>query len=371
MKIKKFQAKDIREALGMIKKELGAQAVILRTESIKSRSHWGNEGVEVTAAADMTPEDEQIMKKTTQENKKSLEYKFQTPLLEPENSMSDRIDLPSEPEYITFQLHGDDKIKFFQKILYKNDLSAFYLVKITKQVLENYQPTMDMPEIAQLFRDSLMRNTRVSGQLLLRKSKPTIMALIGPTGVGKTTTIAKLATNFSVYGQLKIGLITIDTYRIAAVDQLKTFAEIINLPLKVVYTSQGMMDALDDFLGMNLILIDTAGRSPKNEEQIRELQELLKVAQPDETHLVLSATTKLNDNLDAISRFGIIPIHRLVFTKLDETESYGMIYNVLQIIPKPVSYFTTGQSVPEDIELASEDYLVNKILGDSHVNSSQ
>ncbi|MBP7461853.1 MAG: flagellar biosynthesis protein FlhF [Candidatus Delongbacteria bacterium] len=371
MRIKKFQAKDIKEALSMVKKELGAQAVILKSETIKSRGHWGNESVEITAAVDMTQQDHDILRQTAQESKRPLDFQTQLSSTETESPAADRIDLPAEPEYITFSFHGDDKIKYFQKILYKNEMTPFHLIKLTKQVLENYQPTMDMPEIAGLFRESLRRSIRISGQLLLRKNKPTIMALIGPTGVGKTTTIAKLAANFSIYGKLKIGLITIDTYRIAAVDQLRTFAEIINLPLKVVYNEQGMLEALDEFLGMNLILIDTAGRSPKNEDQIHELQDLLQVAQPEETHLVLSATTKLNDNLDVISRFGIIPIHRLIFTKLDETESFGMIFNILQTIPKPVSYFTTGQSVPEDIELANEDYLVNRILGELNVDSGQ
>ena len=183
-------------------------------------------------------------------------------------------------------------------------------------------------------------------------SRPTVVVLIGPTGVGKTTTIAKLAANFALFEGKSVGLITIDTYRIAAVEQLKTYAEIINLPIEVVYTVGEFKKALSKLGDKDLILVDTAGRSQKNKHHIKELKQFLAGRNPDETHLVLSANTKLDDLLETAEAFQAVSYNRLIITKLDETNELDNIIEFLNKINIPISYVTTGQSVPEDIEVA-------------------
>jgi len=187
------------------------------------------------------------------------------------------------------------------------------------------------------------------------ESKPTVVVLIGPTGVGKTTTIAKLAANFALFEGKSVGLITIDTYRIAAVEQLKTYAEIINLPIEVVYTVGEFKKALSKLGDKDLILVDTAGRSQKNKQHIRELRQFLAGRNPDETHLVLSANTKLDDLMEMAEAFQEAAYNRLIITKLDETNELENIFTFVEKVKIPVSYVTTGQSVPEDIEVAVAD----------------
>jgi flagellar biosynthesis protein FlhF len=169
--------------------------------------------------------------------------------------------------------------------------------------------------------------------------------------VGKTTTIAKLAAHFSLVEKRRVGLLTMDTYRIAAVEQLKTYSQIIDIPVQVAYNQSDVVPALRTFENCDLVLIDTAGRSQKNVMQVSELKTLIDMADC-ETHLVLSASTKERDLCDQVERFLGVGVDRLLFTKLDETTSYGTIYSLAAKYDLPVSYITTGQKVPEDIEVA-------------------
>ena len=150
-----------------------------------------------------------------------------------------------------------------------------------------------------------------------------VVALVGPTGVGKTTTIAKLAANFRLREGLKVGLITVDTYRIAAVEQLRTYAEIIDLPMEVVSTPREMRDAAERMRALDLVLIDTAGRSPRDEVRIHELRAMLAEARPDEVHLVLSAVGSLRTARAAVDHFSIAGVTSLLITKLDEAVALG------------------------------------------------
>ncbi len=190
-----------------------------------------------------------------------------------------------------------------------------------------------------------------------------VIALVGPTGVGKTTTVAKLAANFKLTHGLRVGLITVDTYRIAAVEQLKTYAEIIDLPLTVVNDPAEMPRALDELGAVDLVFIDTAGRSPRDEIKIRELAEFLLQARPDEVHLVLSAVAGQRGLRSAVERFAPVQVDRLILTKLDEAESLGGLLAVLGLSSRPLSYVTTGQTVPDDIEPADRKRLASLILG--------
>ena len=189
-----------------------------------------------------------------------------------------------------------------------------------------------------------------------------VVALVGPTGVGKTTTVAKLAANFKLAHGARVGLVTVNTYRIAAVEQLKTYAEIIDLPLAVVNDPSEMARALDELGTVNLVFIDTAGRSPRDEVKIRELAEFLRQARPDEIHLVLSAVAGQRSLKAAVNRFAAVQVNRLILTKLDEADSLGGILGVLGTSGRPVSYITTGQAVPDDIEPADRMRLARLIL---------
>jgi flagellar biosynthesis protein FlhF len=190
-----------------------------------------------------------------------------------------------------------------------------------------------------------------------------VIALVGATGVGKTTTIAKLAANFRLRGGIKLGLVTVDTYRVAAVEQLRTYAEIIDLPMKVVTNPLEMRRALDELAGLDLVLIDTAGRSPKDELQIQELKSLLAEAHVDEVHLVLSMTSSRQSLEAAADKFKAAGTTAVILTKLDEASGMGAILSLARRVELPISYLTNGQDVPDDIEPAHPRRIARLILG--------
>ena len=201
-----------------------------------------------------------------------------------------------------------------------------------------------------------------SGPIRVVAGERRVVALVGPTGVGKTTTIAKLAANFRLREGVKLGLVTVDTYRVAAVEQLRTYADIIDLPMKVVTNSIEMRRAIDELSDMDLVLIDTAGRSPREELQLQELRALLAEADVDEVHLVLSLATSLRVLEMTAERFAPVGVTSLILTKLDEAVGMGTLLSVARQIDQPLSYFTTGQDVPDDIEIARADQATRLIL---------
>lgn len=190
-----------------------------------------------------------------------------------------------------------------------------------------------------------------------------IQCLIGPTGVGKTTTLAKLAANHSLLGGRRVALVTVDTYRIAAVEQLKTYAEIIGVPVDVAFTPQELREAVERRREYDVVLVDTAGRSQKNKMQMAELRAFLDVLDEPQVHLVFSATTRQRDLHDIVESFSQLPFEYLIATKLDETNSYGLLYNVCRLTGKTFSYLTNGQSVPDDIEVAESNRIAELIVG--------
>lgn len=191
-----------------------------------------------------------------------------------------------------------------------------------------------------------------------------IVAFIGPTGVGKTTTIAKLAAKFAIQDKYSVALITADTYRVSAVEQLKTYSDIMGIPIHVVYTADELKRILDCNQDKQLILIDTAGRSPHNHDQLEELENLLKIDDTIEKHLVLSATTKYKDALDIVEKFSRCSPYKVIFTKLDEARNAGTMINLLYQTPISLSYMTNGQNVPDDIELVDAQKLEQLIFKD-------
>ncbi|MDO5576392.1 MAG: 50S ribosome-binding GTPase, partial [Fibrobacter sp.] len=201
----------------------------------------------------------------------------------------------------------------------------------------------------------------VAGPLRLKKDGPVIVAFVGPTGSGKTTTLAKLAAHCCINKNKNVSIITADTYRIAAIEQIRMFAEIVKVGLQVIFSPDEVAGALEACSNDDIVFVDTAGRSQRNSEHMEELQEFLQQLGADEIHLVLSAATKDSDLAEIISRYKAININRLIFTKLDETVKIGNIFNSVSEAEIPVSYFTFGQSVPDDIELAQTTRFVQRL----------
>lgn len=189
-----------------------------------------------------------------------------------------------------------------------------------------------------------------------------LIALIGPTGVGKTTTIAKLAANYKIREKKSVGLITIDTYRIAAVDQLRTYAEIIQVPLDVVLTPGELHRAIQATSGLDVVLIDTAGRSQNNEMRLNELQRFTEAAGCDQVHVVVSAAGSPRVAAAAMERFAALGANGVIISKLDEAATFGMILNIASRSEAPIGYVTTGQDVPDDIAPADPSVLAKCIM---------
>ena len=196
----------------------------------------------------------------------------------------------------------------------------------------------------------------------LENGRPRPVFFIGSTGVGKTTTIAKLASLFTLEKKCKVALITADTYRIAAVEQLRTYANILNIPIKVIYKEEEIAGCMEEFADYDLILIDTAGRSYQDTKHLQELKELLEKVEDKQVYLVLSLSTKNSDLKKTVAAYDFADFS-LIFTKLDETLAYGGILNLKQATGRPLSYVTTGQNVPEDIAVLDPYETANQILG--------
>lgn len=215
------------------------------------------------------------------------------------------------------------------------------------------------------FSKTIAELVQTTGSILPQPGEQKRLALIGPTGVGKTTTIAKLAAAFLLGGGRRVAMVTIDTYRIAAVEQLKVYGEIMNLPVEVVMSADQLREVLVRHSNKDLILIDTAGRSPKDDVSLNELQNFLDVDSEIEPHLVLSATTRERDLYETYSRFSALSPKSLLMTKLDECESLGVLLNIHLRNNCPLSYLANGQKVPEDLVQADAECVSAMILESS------
>lgn len=192
---------------------------------------------------------------------------------------------------------------------------------------------------------------------------PMLIALVGPTGVGKTTTLAKIASDAILKKNLRVGLINLDAYKIAAFDQLATYAKILNAPFRSVHTEEELKAALGDFQPLDLVLIDTTGRSQKDVQSLKEMNHLLRtVGKPIQAHLCVSASTRDLEIYDIASKFSVFKPNALVMTKLDESAIFGSIYNASLKSKLPLSYFTVGQRVPEDLEEATRERVAALVM---------
>lgn len=354
----------MQEVMTQVKNELGRDAVILHTRRYRKGGFlgfFGHEMVEVMAAlesAKFTAAPKKEPTPATAGVRQNDEDAKITSLQMEVAGMKKMVE-----QLITRLPRQEKKIAPLYELLIKNDIDAAIADNLTKGLPDEENGVPGSPDIAKKLLVDRINNhlQRVEGITISPDGCKTV-AFIGPTGVGKTTTIAKLAANFALNLGHKVALVTTDTYRISAVEQLKTYAEIIDIPIEVVYTPDELKAAIFRHRDKQLVLLDTAGRSPKNQFQLAELQALLAVDPYIETHLVLSTSTKYADALEIVNRFSVCSPQKFLFTKLDEATNLGTVLNLLYHFPATLSYITTGQNVPDDIELASPAKLANLIL---------
>ena len=250
-----------------------------------------------------------------------------------------------------------------QQVLKQQEVESDIIDDVVLQLpAETILADKDTPLALEGLKKYLADNVQMADGLELKSRKRKIAALLGPTGVGKTTTLAKIAAQCVLEKGISTAFITADTYRISAVEQLKTYADILGLPIAIVYTPDELKEAIQKFRQKQLILIDTAGRSQHNRRQMAELKEFLAVNQNIEKYLVLSATTKNEDAKDIIDKFSVCKPDKVIFTKTDETKSLGIILNILRRKEMRLSYLTNGQSVPDDIVPAEAGKLAELFL---------
>jgi flagellar biosynthesis protein FlhF len=265
------------------------------------------------------------------------------------------------------QLHLPQAMLGLYGELVANDVDpmiALRLCEYTQRTLleQGGDETVD-PEKARLFMRRVIADfIPVASPIQLEPGKMRVAALVGPTGVGKTTTIAKLAAYAKLELKQKVALLTLDTFRMAAVDQLHQYAEILQVPLHVALTVEDLRSAMRFYQDRALVLIDTPGHSPKDSEMQNQLRRFLDELPEVETHLVLSATTKPRDLADIAQRFEPLKPGRIIFTKLDETSTFGPLLSTLVRVKRPLSYLGTGQEVPQDLEMATSRRVADLIL---------
>ena len=261
----------------------------------------------------------------------------------------------SEPESESLAVLG--------QILMDHDVEPKLIEKILDKIRERGSTSLKVEEVLNLAARVMTVLLGEPEPLVIKEGKkPHVAIFIGPTGVGKTTTLAKIAADFTLNRQKKVGLITADTYRIAAVEQLKTYAEILNLQVSVVYSPNEIKDAVERLSDNDLILIDTAGRSHKNKTHFNELKALVSAVNADETFLVMSCNTSRIAVREILEYYAFIKNYKLLFTKLDESPVPGIILTARYMTGKPLSYTTAGQSVPDDLDVADIKQLVASIL---------
>lgn len=416
MKIKKYRADSIKNALQKVRDELGGDAVILKTKKVPQDGLMGVVGkteVEVTAAIDYDLDKNKSVKvkapsnkkkkmdKLINKNKKNVsKHKFSKnydninnfkesnkgkPLSKKKNNIKinnnnykESNDNFQKIEDEIYSLKKDFenlkstillKNKIDLKGIYKdifielinNDVEEHIAYQILDKVKNRTNASQSKNEIYNEIKNILKDLINISKGISV-KHKGYVVAFIGPTCVGKTTTLSKLAANAVIYQEKNVGIMSVDTYRLGAVEQLKSFTNILNLDLKIAMEKNDISKILDDYSKKDIIFIDTIGRSPGDVRTMERLGSYLKMIKPDEVYLVLSATSKIKDIYETIKKFNVHKIDKLIFTKLDETTTYGFLLSVGINVKRPLAYLTNGQSIPEDIFAANSRYLINKIL---------
>jgi flagellar biosynthesis protein FlhF len=389
MELKTYRARSMHEALTLVRQELGPDAAVLHTREVPTRALFGLirgvPWIEVTASAGVNVPSrlpprvrESVLAYEAASSAPSPTAAGMPPATGAESGhpLEGQI---SDLQKMVRQLcqrsqRGPGELPESLFRLFTELIDADVGEELARELVERVR--RDAPagesEDCLLARARVARliesEIQVAGPIAVTPGRRRLIALVGPTGVGKTTTIAKLAANFRLKEKRRVGLITVDTYRIAAVEQLRTYADIIDLPMQVVSSPREMHHALARLAGLDLILMDTAGRSARDEIKIQELKAFLSEAGADEVHLVLSSVASARTLQHTAERFSVAGTTSLILTKLDEATGLGNVLSLLRSSRLPLSYLTNGQNVPDDIEVARAGRVAQWMLEGANMN---
>lgn len=371
MKIKKYIASTMPEAMNLIRKELGSEAVILNSKEVKQGGFLGffkKKKIEVFAALDEDPfHNEKISFKTTSDVKQHL------PVVEEKDNSNQAV--LNEINYLKklIEHQSNDKENTFPpayQLIYEHLIQQEVAEPLAKDILNEVISVQEGKQIEptpaniikQVGKELTKRLSNHSFEGITYNKK--IIQFVGPTGVGKTTTLAKVAAKSMLEDLKQVAFITTDTYRIAAIEQLRTYAKILDVPIEVAYSPEDYQKAVNKFASYDLILVDTAGRNFREEQYIKNLQENTLLEHDSETYLVLSLTAKQKDLIDIQKQFQAIPIKEIIFTKLDETTQFGSLLSIVSEMNRGIAYLTNGQDVPDDLVKPSPEEITELIIGD-------
>lgn len=377
MKIKKFTAPTMPEVMKQIRQDLGPDAMILNSKEIKIRGFLGlfrKSAIEVVAALDPDPiksNQTEIPNEINEVNSQSLSKGVEEKTAKIESNDNIYREIKQLREMVELQTHSTNKINYGPKYqhVFNHLVNQELDEKMVHQVISNVKKSLDNK--VDPSSEALHKALKIELEQLVASIpfKPIsydkrVVHFVGPTGVGKTTTIAKIAAKSMLLENKKVAFITADTYRIGAIEQLKTYAKILDIPIEVAYSYSDYQASLEKFSSFDLVLVDTAGRNYQDKQYVDELKDVIKFNDEMDIYLVLSLTTKSKDLLEIYKKFKPIPIKSLVFTKLDETNSYGNLFNIPIMDKLGISYLTVGQDVPDDIVVPSIQTLCEYIMED-------
>lgn len=358
MRVKKYTGATAHEAMTKLKNDVGSDAVILNTRTIKPKGFFGffkKPIVEITAAFE---ENNLVSRKTSYDEKWT---KINNEIEDLKNMMEEiSVNVVEKTTKIPKELE-----KYQMKLIEKGveySIATSIIRELNQQInISNKDDEM----IKNIIKYTLMEYIGDVSPLSVNPGHQKIVFFIGPTGVGKTTTLAKIAAQLVLGKKYDLGLITTDTYRIAAVDQLKTYSNILNLPLEVIYNENDMYKTLRSFNNKDIVLVDTAGRNHREIDEKDTMYKIINSITNKEVYLVLSGTTDYITLKSIIDRYSIIENYKIIFTKLDEAQGFANILNAKYLTENPVSYITTGQNVPDDIEVLDKNMVANWLIGES------
>lgn len=374
--MKKYVASSMSEAMKKIREELGSDAVILSSKPVFSRGFIGffkKRSIEVIAAIE-PPSKKPIQKQ--KQKKLPAAYSASSIKIEKQlkNSDSAQVELVKEIADIKNMMKGLGKTNTYyplplqpvSKILIEQEVDPLIQEEILEKLVNKWHQNHGISDAETvsgwLEAELVAKLSGVPNWGVTFQKK--FINFIGPTGVGKTTTLAKAAADSILVHNKKVAFITTDTYRIAAIEQLKKYAEILNVPVEVAYNLEDFKRAAERFADYDLIYIDTAGRNFRNQEYVEDLSRVIDFTTEMETYLVLALTSKEKDMTDIYQQFSLIEIKQVIFTKADETSTYGTMLNFINQQQLGVAYLTYGQDVPNDIEAADPELIVKTILGE-------